>query len=75
MSGLTISELHGRVPPVPLLDRLSDGNLDALSATCDRAHDLRGYVGLIAQGGFPNPSYAYLPPNATRGFAATSSSC
>lgn len=55
MSGLTISELHGRVPPVPLLDRLSDGNLDALSATCDRAHDLRGYVGLIAQGGFPEP--------------------
>lgn len=55
MYGLTISEVQRRIPAVPLLDRLAEGDLGALDATPDEPLDLRDYVALIARGGFPEP--------------------
>ncbi len=50
LHGLTVAELQGRPSTEPLLDRLSRGS--DLTAPRDPP-DLRGYVALALQGGFP----------------------
>lgn len=54
MYGLTTSELQHSIPPTPLLDRVAEGDLDVL-APGDQPLDLRDYVELVIQGGFPEP--------------------
>jgi hypothetical protein len=55
MYGLTESEIRGRVPAVPLLDRLSQGDLDRLSTPPADPLDLRDYAELAVRGGYPEP--------------------
>ena len=62
MYGLTVGELQRRIPPAPLLDRMTDGNLDELGTPENQSLDLRDYVELIAQSGFPEPALR-LPPS------------
>jgi predicted AAA+ superfamily ATPase len=55
MYGLAESEILGRIPAVPLLDRLSQGDLDRLSVTPADPLDLRDYAELAVRGGYPEP--------------------
>jgi uncharacterized protein len=53
MYPITVAELHGRTASKTFFDRLADG--DALTVPA-RPPDLRGYVELAMQGGFPQPA-------------------
>lgn len=55
MYGLTMSEIVGRIPAAPLLDRLSGGDLSPLFTPPREALDLRDYAELATRGGFPEP--------------------
>jgi len=55
MYGLTVSEIEGRIPRSPLLDRLADGDLSQLSTASMASPDLRDYADLALLGGFPEP--------------------
>lgn len=55
MYGLTANEIQNRIPEVSLLDQLADGDLSPLSKSPAESLDLRGYVELAVQGGFPEP--------------------
>lgn len=50
MVGMTVRELAGRVPGSPFLDRVAVGEEPAPASDTP---DLRGYIGLALQGGFP----------------------
>lgn len=56
MYGLTVSEVEGRVPTAPILDRLSHGDLDPLLTSAEKPLDLRDYAELVVRGGFPEPA-------------------
>jgi uncharacterized protein len=64
MYGLTVSEVRGRIPKVPLLDRLARGDLHERLTSPERL-DLRDYAELAARGGFPEPVLRL--PDAERG--------
>lgn len=53
MYGMTVKELLGAIDTRPFLDRLAEG--EALRPA-DDPPDLRGYVDLILQSGFPEPA-------------------
>lgn len=55
MYGLTVSEIRGRLPAVPMLDRLAEDDLSALAKFPGEPLDLRDYAELAVQGGFPEP--------------------
>jgi predicted AAA+ superfamily ATPase len=55
MYGLTVGEIEGHIPTVPLLDRLSRGDPEALWNKPQRSLDLRDYAELAYRGGFPEP--------------------
>ncbi len=55
MWGLTVKEMSGRQGHTPLVDRLAESGLDALTLP-DEVPDLRGYVDLASRGGFPDPA-------------------
>lgn len=55
MYGLTVAEIRGGIPAVPLPDRLSEGDLRALLTPPEEPLDLRDYAQLAVQGGFPEP--------------------
>ena len=61
MFGLTVGEQEGRLPPKPLMDRLAEGDLQALTSPPETP-DLRGYAELALRGGFPAPVLC-LPEN------------
>ena len=65
MYGLTVSEVRGSIPEVPLLDRLSEGDLRALSLSQKEPLDLRDYAEIVLRGGFPEP--ALRLPDSERG--------
>lgn len=65
MYGLTVSEVRGSIPTVPLLDRLSEGDLRPLSVPQKERLDLRDYAELAVRGGFPEP--ALRLPDSERG--------
>lgn len=62
MYGLTVSEIQRRIPAAPLLDRLAEGVLSALSEGPAESLDLRDYAELAMLGGFPEPVLR-LPPD------------
>lgn len=55
MFGLTVGEIHGSIPRVPLLDRLAEHGIEPLLTSPTDKFDLRDYAGLAASGGFPQP--------------------
>lgn len=55
MYGLSVAEIDGVIPPVPLLDRLAEYGCDALVALPDSSLDLRDYAAKAIEGGFPDP--------------------
>lgn len=55
MYGLTVGEIHGTLPTVPLLDRLAEYGVDAMTGDRHDRLDLRDYAELAACGGFPHP--------------------
>ncbi|MCP3801879.1 DUF4143 domain-containing protein [Allokutzneria sp. A3M-2-11 16] len=55
MFGLTVGELRGSLPSVPLLDRLAVDGIEPLMNGSTEQLDLRGYAELAAGGGFPQP--------------------
>jgi len=55
MFGLTVSEVHGSFPAVPLLDRLAEHGIEPLLTKPTDKLDLRDYAELAAKGGFPQP--------------------
>lgn len=55
MYGMTVGEIRGSLPPVPLLDRLAENGVDALLDSRHDRLDLRDYAELAATGGFPHP--------------------
>ena len=55
MYGLTIGEIQRQIPPMPLLDRLSQGDLEAFWRRPKDTPDLRDYAELALRGGFPEP--------------------
>lgn len=65
MYGLTVGEIRGSHPRVPLLDRLAEHGIEPLMANPTEQLDLRDYAELAATGGFPQPVLR-LPP-AERG--------
>lgn len=65
MYGLTVGEIRGSHPRVPLLDRLAEHGIEPLMANPTEQPDLRDYAELAAIGGFPQPVLR-LPP-AERG--------
>jgi uncharacterized protein len=65
MFGLTVSEIRGSLPHVPLLDRLAERGIEPLMTNPTERLDLRDYAELAATGGFPQPVLR-LPP-AERG--------
>lgn len=65
MYGLTVSEIRGSIPDVPLLDRLSEGDLRALALSQKEPLDLRDYAEIAVRGGFPEP--ALRLPDSERG--------
>jgi uncharacterized protein len=56
MNGLTVAEIRGTIPTVPLLDRLDQTGCEALVHTKPEELDLRDYAELAAVGGFPQPA-------------------
>lgn len=65
MYGLTVGEVRGSHPRVPLLDRLAEHGIEPLMTSQIEEPDLRDYAELAAVGGFPQPVLR-LPP-AERG--------
>ncbi|HWE89636.1 MAG TPA: DUF4143 domain-containing protein [Pseudonocardiaceae bacterium] len=65
MFGLTVGEIHGSLPQVPLLDRLAEHGIEPLMTNPTEQLDLRDYAELAATGGFPEP--ALRLPAAERG--------
>jgi predicted AAA+ superfamily ATPase len=61
MYGLTVGEMHGVLPQVPLLDLLAEQGIDPLMTNPAEQLDLRDYAELAATGGFPQPVLR-LPP-------------
>jgi uncharacterized protein len=61
MYGMTVGEIHGDLPTVPLLDRLAEHGVDAMTGARHDQFDLRDYAELAACGGFPHPVLR-LPP-------------
>ena len=55
MYGLAESEIRRRIPAVPLLDRLAQGDLERLASPPADPLDLRDYAELAARGGYPEP--------------------
>jgi predicted AAA+ superfamily ATPase len=55
MFGLTVGEIHGSLPQIPLLDRLATHGMASLAAGPTEQLDLRDYAELAANGGFPQP--------------------
>jgi len=55
MFGLVESEILRRIRPAPLLDRLSEGDLGALTERTAEPLDLRDYAELALRGGYPEP--------------------
>jgi predicted AAA+ superfamily ATPase len=55
MFGLTVGEIRGTSPPVPLLDRLAEHGIEPLMTNPTEQLDLRDYAELAAIGGFPQP--------------------
>ena len=74
MYGLTVSEIQRRIPAAPLLDRLAEGVLSALSEGPAESLDLRDYAELAMLGGFPEPVLRLPQTSAGRGWTATSNS-
>lgn len=56
MYGMTVGEIRGDVPRVPLLERLADGGIESLVGSPPDQLDLRDYAELAASGGFPHPA-------------------
>jgi predicted AAA+ superfamily ATPase len=56
MFGLTVGEMRGSLPQVPLLDRLADHGIEPLMTKPAEQPDLRDYAELAAIGGFPQPA-------------------
>ena len=56
MYGLTESETRGRPSQVPLLDRLSEGDLDPLRGAPVDSLSLRDYAELALRSGYPEPA-------------------
>ncbi|MGO1053221.1 ATP-binding protein [Crossiella sp. CA198] len=65
MFGLTVGELRGRLPRLPLLDRLAADGIEPLMTGPAEQLDLRDYAELAAGGGFPQPVLRL--PSAERG--------
>jgi hypothetical protein len=55
MFGLTVREITGHLASPPFFDRIIEGPVDVLPVPRD-APDLRGYVDLAFQSGFPEPA-------------------
>jgi len=55
MYGMTVGEIHGRIPRVTVLDRLADSGIEPLVSPKHDELDLRDYAELAASGGFPQP--------------------
>lgn len=55
MYGMTVGEIRGTVPAVPLLDRLVGNGVESLVGAVHDQLDLREYAELAASGGFPHP--------------------
>jgi predicted AAA+ superfamily ATPase len=55
MFGLTVGEIRGSLPQVPLLDRLAEYGIEPLMSSTAEQLDLRDYAELAATGGFPQP--------------------
>ncbi len=55
-TSLTGSEIFGRIPAVPLIDRLASAGASALQTGLTDPPDLRGYAELTLTGGFPEPA-------------------
>jgi predicted AAA+ superfamily ATPase len=62
MNGLTVGEIRGAIPDVPLLDRLAQLGCDALTSTTPEQLDLRDYAELAITGGFPQPALRLPAP-------------
>lgn len=62
MTGLTVAEIRGAIPPVPLLDRLVVDGCEALTDMTPEHLDLRDYADLAATGGFPQPALRLPAP-------------
>lgn len=56
MSGLTVGEIRGLLPQVPLLDRLATHGVAALMTNPTQRFDLRDYAEFAANSGFPQPA-------------------
>jgi len=56
MYGMTVGEIRGDLPPVPLLDRLAEHGVQAMAGARHDQLDLRDYAELAARGGFPHPA-------------------
>lgn len=56
MNGLTVGEIQGSIPEVPLLDRLAEHGCTALTGTPPNQLNLRDYAELALTGGFPQPA-------------------
>lgn len=52
MTGLAVAEIERKIAAIPLIDRLSGGDLSQVVAPAERV-DIRGYLALAARGGFP----------------------
>jgi len=55
MYGLTVAELRGSLPRIPLLDQLAEHGIEPLMATPSEQPDVRDYAELAAMSGFPQP--------------------
>lgn len=55
MFGLTVGEIRGALPQIPLLDRLAEHGIEPLMSNPTEQLDLRDYAELAATGGFPQP--------------------
>jgi predicted AAA+ superfamily ATPase len=55
MFGLTVGEIRGAFPQLPLLDQLAEHGIEPLLTNPTDKLDLRDYAELAASGGFPQP--------------------
>lgn len=65
MTGLTVRELRGQVAAAPFVDRLAEHGLAGLRLPPDPP-DLRGYLELAVQGGFPEATLRLSAPTRKR---------